>query len=283
MGARQRHPHRQRHAVRPPRSRPQHLQRAEGHPLFRRTAHHRVGLQHAETGRHLLGHADAGLEHVPTLAGQRTVGLALAWPFQVRQQVGPPHLHLVHDRQHLVFARGVADRIDIGHRHRPARDWQDRSAFEAGQLTRGERPLPRRWLLLGGRVGHSPNRGARFGHRRAQGQAAPGDAAGALHLLGHPGHQRLVRVAHRAVALQRRGQRLHAGVGHAQGLTAFGVTHPLQPAGGQQFHLDQVLAGPAGRAPDRPQAAAVHLGQAAGVHPAATRPPAPRGRRPPAP
>jgi len=76
--------------------------------------------------------------------------------------------------------------------------------------------------------------------------------------------QRLVRVARGAVARERGGQHRDAGVGDAQRLAALAVAQALHPAGGEQLHLDQILAGPAGGAPDRAQAAAMQFGQYGG-------------------
>jgi len=70
-----------------------------------------------------------------------------------------------------------------------------------------------------------------------------------------------VRVARGAVARERGGQHLDAGVGHAQRLAAVAVAQALHPAGGEQLDLHEILAGPAGRAPDLAQAPAVRFAE----------------------
>jgi hypothetical protein len=106
-----------------------------------------------------------------------------------------------------------------------------------------------------------------IGNARAQRQAAPGDAPAALQLQRHARHQRFVRIAHRAVALQRGGEHADAGVGDAQGLAAVGIALAFEQARSQQLDLEQVLARPAGGAPDLAQATAVGGGDGARVHP----------------
>jgi hypothetical protein len=130
------------------------------------------------------------------------------------------HLDLVRHRLDVVFHRRVTDRIDIGHRHRP------------------------------GRVIALADLGA-------QRQTTPDHAAGALHLARHARHQGFVQVASGAVALMSGGQQLNAGVGDAQRLAALAIALALQQPRGEQLDLDQILARPAGRAPDLAQSPAV--------------------------
>ena len=138
-----------------------------------------AGDDDAARRRDLGGLGDAGPDHVPTLAAELQVAGALVLVAQVRKQVGAMHLDLVDDRVEVGLDGGVADREDVGHRHRPA-----------------------------------------VVDLRAQAQAAPGDPAGACHVVGDPLDQRLVEIAARAVALQRLADQRDAGIGHAQRLVA---------------------------------------------------------------
>jgi len=70
-----------------------------------------------------------------------------------------------------------------------------------------------------------------------------------------------VAVATGPVALQRRREQPHAGVGDAHRLAAGVVALPRQHAGGEQLDLDRVQARPAGRAPDRAQPAPVRAAE----------------------
>ena len=56
-----------------------------------------------------------GLDHVPALAAELQVGLALGRAAQVGEQVGTLHLDLVDDRLEVGLDRGVADREHVGH------------------------------------------------------------------------------------------------------------------------------------------------------------------------
>ena len=170
--------------------------------------------------------ADAFAQHVPALAAVVQVGLALLGAPQVRQQVGAMHLDFMGHRFDVVLHGGVPDRIDVGHRHRP-----------------------------GG--------GIALADLGAQRQAPPHHAARALHLARDARHQRLVRVARGAVSLQRGRQHGDAGIGDAQRLAAIAIALALQQPGGEQLDLDQVLARPAGRAPDLAQASAMQCTEGA--------------------
>ena len=63
-----------------------------------------------------------------------------------------------------------------------------------------------------------------------------------------------MRVARGPIAGQRVGDQGHAEVGHAQALAAVGFKQALDPAGGEQLNLDEILARPAGAAPELAQA-----------------------------
>jgi len=63
-----------------------------------------------------------------------------------------------------------------------------------------------------------------------------------------------VGVARGAVAVQGLGNQRKAGIGHAQTFAAVGVQQALDPAAGQQLDLDEILARPAGTAPELAQA-----------------------------
>jgi hypothetical protein len=201
--------------------------------------------QHATAVGYVGGLADALGQHIPAGAGHAQVGGAFVLALQIRQQVGAPHLHLVHLGLQVAGHAGVSHRIDVGHRHLPA---------------------------LAARV-------IGIGHRRTQRQPAPGDAPGALQLERDARDQRLVVVARGAVRLQRGGQHLDAGVGDAQGFTPVAVALALEQPGSEQLDLEQILARPAGRAPDLAQAAPVHGGDRRRAH--ACPPGRPKGTRRP--
>ena len=231
-GPRQRHPHRKGQTHRPLGGRAGDVQCAVG-----------PRQHHAVDPGDLLGLGDALADHVPAFTAQPAVGLALGGAAQVGQQVGAAHLDRVGDGLDAMLRRGVADRIDIGHRDGPA--------------------------------------GCGLADPGAQAQAPPDHPAGAQHLAHHPGHQVFMVVAGGAVFLQGLGQLVDAGIADAHRFAAGGVTLAGQQASGQQVDLDQVVVGPAGRAPHLAQAALVGKAQAgrAGRHPASVARPAAEAER----
>ena len=98
---------------------------------------------------------------------------------------------------------------------------------------------------------------SRLRQRHAHRQPAPGDAAGARHLVGHAAHQRFVLRERGAVAGGTLADGGDAGIGDAQRLAAEGAALALEQTGGEQFGFQHVKHRPAGRA--------VHLAQALGV------------------
>jgi hypothetical protein len=142
---------------------------------------------------------------------------------QIGEQVRAPHLDLVHFGLQVAGDAGLAHGKHVRHRHRPA-------------------------LAVGVR---------RVGNACAQRQPAPGDASGALLLEHDARHQRFMRIARLAVALQRGREQLDASIADTQRLASSLVAHPFEPPSSEQLDLDHVLARPAGRAPDLAQSAAV--------------------------